>query len=280
MTRARRLIDRIGAQEAEQLSRPFLAPCLRGARVRVRIAGMVREFVPHPGDFEGWGVFQAKDERTVELLREPEASELAAYLEKLPRLRAWLSRRLERRSWLAVAANRSDARQRFGLDAPVVVRLCHGRGQFDRIIARHDGASWWFDEEDRRADPVLSAGLREDTASSTSEMPTRKGITPELALAYRLATSPDPFARNVPVTDERRLGEALGQAGGHLREYRDHGEFWWVEWSGPDGRVHQSAIAKTDLTVITAGICLDGMDQDFDLQSLVGVVDGAEDWAY
>jgi hypothetical protein len=34
-----------------------------------------------------------------------------------------------------------------------------------------------------------------------------------------------------------------------------------------------SAIAKTDLTVVSSGICLSGRVRDFDLQSLVGVME-------
>ena len=40
-------------------------------------------------------------------------------------------------------------------------------------------------------------------------------------------------------------------------------------------KVHRmdEAIAKSELTVVSAGICLSGRDRDFDLQSLVGVVE-------
>lgn len=39
---------------------------------------------------------------------------------------------------------------------------------------------------------------------------------------------------------------------------------------------HTSAIAKADLTVVSSGICLSGRDRDFDLQSLVGVIEHQE----
>ena len=74
----------------------------------------------------------------------------------------------------------------------------------------------------------------------------------------------------------RRIAEALQQGGGDLEEFRDRGEYWQVEWRTRDGELHSSAIDKQDLTVISSGICLSGMDRDFDLQSLVGVMEQRE----
>jgi len=48
-----------------------------------------------------------------------------------------------------------------------------------------------------------------------------------------------------------------------------------VQWRTPLGSVHFSSIATEDLTVISSGICLSGEDRKFDMQSLVGVMDGA-----
>jgi len=73
--------------------------------------------------------------------------------------------------------------------------------------------------------------------------------------------------------DEKRLAAALRQGGGELREFRDRDDSWLIEWITADGSRHTSAISKNDLTVVSAGICLSGMDRDFDLQSLVGVVE-------
>jgi hypothetical protein len=86
----------------------------------------------------------------------------------------------------------------------------------------------------------------------------------------------------VPLTgrgEEERLRRALAQGGGRLRDAADRGAYYLVEWETADGARHTSAIAKGDLTVVSSGICLSGRDHDFDLQSLVGVVERRDlDW--
>ncbi|WP_366039864.1 hypothetical protein [Microcoleus sp. PH2017_05_CCC_O_A] len=58
-----------------------------------------------------------------------------------------------------------------------------------------------------------------------------------------------------------------------MRDFSDRADYWLVEWTSASGEHHSSAIAKNDLTVMSSGICLSGLDKDFDLQSLVGVVE-------
>jgi hypothetical protein len=74
-------------------------------------------------------------------------------------------------------------------------------------------------------------------------------------------------------SDEQRLDEALRLGGGKLVDFRDRDDTWMVEWATRDGERHVSIVTKHDLTVASSGICLSGRDRDFDLQSLVGVVE-------
>lgn len=86
--------------------------------------------------------------------------------------------------------------------------------------------------------------------------------------------------RRTAQNDQQRLQDALQMGGGELQDFRDRGDFWQVEWTTRNGESHTSAISKHDLTVISSGICLSGYDRNFDLQSLVGVVEARDSWDF
>jgi hypothetical protein len=194
-------------------------------------------------------------------------------------IRARLACQLQNRSWLAYPLNESDARQRLGRVNPFAVHLVDECAQFDSVTARFDGQAFWFEDLDRSADPKLAEHLRDEIKGET--LPERlrfKMLTPEMRIAYELAfQQTEEFQRKLQHRrDEVRLGEALAIAGGELKEFRDRGKYWTVEWTSPSGEPQTSAIKKSDLTVISSGICLSGRDRDFDLTSLVGVIEGVD----
>jgi hypothetical protein len=73
-----------------------------------------------------------------------------------------------------------------------------------------------------------------------------------------------------------RLHQALEWAGGRLDDVRDRGDAWVITWRSSRGEVYTSIVRKDDLGVVSAGICLEERDEDFDVQSLVSVMDEAE----
>ncbi len=48
MTDIRKLLNQIASAETQLRSTQFLAPCVKGGRVRTRVAGMVYTFTPDP----------------------------------------------------------------------------------------------------------------------------------------------------------------------------------------------------------------------------------------
>lgn len=267
------LIRKLAAAEERFGESRFLAPRLLGGQVRARIEGLVRVMRCTPEGFEGWGVFSPTGPATARLEREATLVQSAAYLRLLPSLRLILIQPQRGRSWLALPANRSEAKQKFGLDGPQRLHLVTRGQAFEQVLARYDGTSFWFDRVDRGADPALPGfAARALRAFTPAEGLSRPGLTPEFREAYRRLLSPQPVAH----CSEARLRRALEQGGGTLRSYLDQGDYWTTHWSTQDGEEHTSAIMKSDLTVLSAGICLDGEDQKFDLTSLVGVVENRE----
>ncbi|MBR8829849.1 MAG: hypothetical protein Cpurp_01450 [Chlorogloea purpurea SAG 13.99] len=277
MTNIRELLLQIAYAEAQLLSTRFLAPCVKGGRVRTRVKGMVYTFTPKPRNFEGWGIFKPLDEKTAAVAEIADLPQIEAYLDRFPKIRLRLAHCLQNQTWLAYPVNEADARQRLKKVKPLVVHLVTGGVTFETIIARGHGHCHWFEEIDRRADPDLTQNLQ----SALKEMiPVDelefKGMTPEMRTVYELVSRrTDGFDSSQK--DEKRLRAALGLGGGQLDGFQDGGNYWTVNWTTADGFHHTSAIAKSDLTVISSGICLSGRDRDFDLQSLVGVMENKED---
>jgi hypothetical protein len=317
MADIRNLLNQIAAQESQLVDTQFLAPCVPGGLVRTAVAKIVYTFTPQPPDFEGWGIFQPVDGKTAQVVDEPSLPQLAEYLKLLKPLRLRLADLLQGQTWLAYPVNESDMQQRLGVAKPVLVHLVTEATAFELIMARFDGAAWWFDQIDRRAEPQPAEQLREYLRQVTLPEAVRfAGMTPEMLTVYGLALrqsgayqvqqeairqrmaqrqqrtaqrqrrrnevregdNPQRPLRGQQRTDQGRLREALQMGGGDLQEFRDQGEFWQVEWTTRNGERHTSAISKGDLTVISSGICLSGGDRNFDLQSLVGVIEARDDW--
>lgn len=296
------LINKMASAESEFRETTFVAPVVTGGKVRARVGGLVQTFQPRPADFSGWGVFRPVDSRTAELVEEAPLPLVAEYLRLFKPLRVILATPLPERTWLAYPANEGDMRQRWKTAQPVAVRLVDEGATFETAIVHDVGGTWWFAETDRRADPMpaerLREALREATLPDNVAFP---GLTPEMATAYDLAAQyDDDFLhirseeaerrwredqrrwtearphRRPGRSDEARLRQALALGGGALDDFTDRGEYWLVTWRTSAGDIHTSAIGKGDLTVVSSGICLSGQDRDFDLQSLVGVIEQRE----
>ena len=275
MTRVLDLIDQLARAEAELRTRRFLSPCVPGVRLRVRIDGLVHGFAPNPPRYAGWGLFQPIDSKRAQLVQRPDDALIRRYLEHLPEVRFHAVKQAKGKAWWAMPLSAEGFRRRYGRDGPVVVHLCKGVAPFEAIRARFDGASFWFDSIDTFADPVIAEKLRVAfTEGKEVDELDLAGMTPELVDAYVWASLWE--VEQQKKTLEGSLVHALKIGGGKLVTYRDTDTHLVVEWRDRLGRRHSSAIQKNALQVQSAGaVCLQGRDGDFDLASLVGVMDEA-----
>ncbi|HLI70231.1 MAG TPA: hypothetical protein VKV19_10790 [Ktedonobacteraceae bacterium] len=304
------LIARLSQESQQLLAREIIAPLLPGGRIRTRVGGLIYEFKLR-GRFVGWGRFRPLNEREAEVLGEAQPWERGAYLELFPALRVILlwpdtGGRVPG-TWLALPYNESDARQRFGFGVELLpVFLCDPTGgaeRFERVIARVDGRTLWFEGPDALADPVHAEWLRDASARESGE-----DLLPGLAASERQALlywrihqleqslpSAARLAEQIPHQSHReqrawlsqqarRLGleeslrHALAKADAALHSFSEDlapdGSLRQliVEWSEASQiRRYRSAI-DPHLTVVSSGICLSGRDRDFDLTSLVNVM--------
>jgi hypothetical protein len=262
----RDLLNRLAAEETRFLAADFLAPMLGAGVVHVRIAGIVCRLRVDE-NFQGWGVFRPTGMATARLLRPANLAERRRYLEALP-LRRLILCRAERRCWLAWPAHHAD--HRFANDALIPVRFVEEAELFDSVVARWDGVQDWFEALDERADPSAALYLRESLRQMTlPEQIHRRGLTAEQRAAYAVAHALRLEAERDRT--EERLRAALAHAGAELTDYLGRGDGYRVEFC-IDGQRHVSLVAKDDLSIELAGICLSGEDRHFDLQSLVGVL--------
>jgi len=268
-------LARLAAAEERFLASEFLAPAVRGGRVQVRISGVVCTLRVTPADVEGWGVFRPASHAEAALVRPAKLAERQRYLELFPLVRLILAGRSDGQ-WLALPAHRGDSR--FRIEGLIPVRLVEEGQLFEVVEARFDGSQFWYAAPDPRRDPAVASYLREQLAALVlPERVRRPGLTAEERAAYALNYWPRYGATEVARQgrEERRLRGALAHAGAELKEYVERDDVYTVTYE-VDGVRHVSAVAKADLSVQVAGICLSGEDEHFDLQSLVGVIREAQ----
>ena len=268
------LLKKVAAEEARHEGARVIAPVAPGGRVRARVAGLVQSLAPEPAGFEGIGLFRLAGERAVLVERASEA-ERARYLSAFAQLSLILVRRLEGQSWAALPADAGDFAQRVG---PPVVQRVHlvARGEaLDVVKAAWDGASLWWAGPDPRFDPREAEALRRALGRG-ADYPAPPGRGPELARAWRAAGSgAAPAAYAARRRDRAQIEAALEEVGGALREFRDEGAGWQVEWVDEGGRRRASWIDKEDPRVEGFAASVDARRREVDLGSLRGLVERA-----
>jgi hypothetical protein len=120
-------------------------------------------------------------------------------------------------------------------------------------------------------DPTKANYLRESYAKMVSPNNIKfKGLTIEEKTAYAFRFSIDKEIKKQ--LQKKGLEQAVTHAGGKLVSYHERSDGYKVTYE-VDGRQFTSHVSKDpSYSIITAGICLNGHDSEFDLASLVCVL--------
>ncbi|MBX3167411.1 MAG: hypothetical protein KF760_08360 [Candidatus Eremiobacteraeota bacterium] len=253
----RALVQRLAQQELDWQGRHLLAPVVAPGRARVRLQGLVYEFRTSPADFCGFGVFALNASGLADYVRSASPPEREKYLKLWPRRQVRLLREVAPGSWLTPGG---------------LVHEVERGSLFELVEVAFDGRNLWY------CRPVLNTrlALAEEMARALRDGVSEhelhlKGLTPMDRAAFALLVKP------VVGDDHERLARALRRGGGSLRSFSVDGDSFQVHWEDSRGLSRFSSIRRNDLTVLSSGICLSGRDSDFDLTSLVGVLEEEED---
>jgi hypothetical protein len=299
------ILGRLEVQEKNFCGSLVLAPVIAGRVVSTKIAGVVCHLrLESQGEVaRGWSVLEVLSSDRARWLRAATRAEREKYLSLLPRVR-FIALENSKNVWAAFPAQQGDAR--FRLNGPAVVREVEAGVQpFDTVLTRFDGNHFWFEAPDTRRSPALAAYLRESMVNSTlPENLHKKGLSSEERAAYMLAlygppaeeelVLPVPVVAGQPDMEEEvpynwrhnavsaRLARSVAHGGAQLVSYIEREGVYSVTYRFGE-RTHTSTVRSSDLKVQTSGICLSGRDGDFDLTSLVGVMQEAskvEPWQF
>lgn len=243
--------------EAAACVREVVAPALAGdPRIRISVDGLFWECALE-APFDGWGRFRILPSCRARLIRAAEVWEC----ERVPGPRVTLIMvQHGKGSWWGADVSRNRL---------VPVHLVDGIEVFDRVTAVWDGVRHWYlspaSASRWTADLRRALGLRIAPADLPAGIPSASRAVYAVAFEGTRAGSAMDLAA--------RLEKALRLADATLISWAPTGgQRVRVTWQRR-GHVHTGLVAQDDLTVQNAGICLSGRDRDFDLTSLVGVME-------
>lgn len=263
----RKLIDKLAREEDDFLKGVYLAPVAKGGGICLRINGVECKLQVEDREFEGWGLFRPLSFKTARLLRAAPRALVSKYLDTLAPVELILA---DPAGSTRIAFIAHPAGSAVKSDGPVPVHLVARGEPFRHIVARFDGFHFWFQRLHPGRNPAQAAYLRKSLDQDLGPENLRwSGLTLQERRIYAQLLTRQRFYRETP--GHRRLRQALEHGGAALDSYDQKGDAYSVTFV-LDGARHTALIRPNDLTVLSAGICLSGEDDNFDLQSLVGVL--------
>ncbi len=270
------LVAKIAQQEQQLIHSSFIAPYSGAGKVRLRLDGIIYELEVDECP-AGWAIMEVTGSGRASYIKRAPMSLVCNYLSIFPRIRLVFVDQFDKHWWAIAAHNGSN---KIELNGPVPVFLTENAAPFQTAFCRFDGGTFWFESIDRRRDPKIAHELRQ--AFAREQRPEElhcKGSLPSEKLAYKMRwLHHHRLSTTKKLDDATRIENALKHAGAELDS------FWYTDGKqrasvrfkvGED--THVVEFHPSDLSIISAGICLSGEDSKFDLSSLIGVLREADE---
>jgi len=266
------LINKMGAQESSLTERTFVSPVYNNTVVATQVERLVYTF-SIPQKKEGWFEFKPIDTKRAMIVGPAEMEEIEKCQKRLGKVRVVL---VMKQQGLYMGIPDKANNYGLGIGNLMPIYLCDDAPMdFDRIIARFDGANLWYERMDSGNDPAKGDYLRD--CMSKVMIPGKlkfTGLTLEEKQAYALRLTFD--KKLVEEQKKSTIQQDVEFAGGKFKNFEEKSDHFAVTYT-VDGQQFTSRITKDPRRmVISAGLCLAGDDRKFDLKSLVTVVREAQ----
>lgn len=272
---AKELLRKFSSKEADVRTKEFVSPYNEKTKTAiVSIDGLVYKFAISGFNGSGIGRFKPANALSAVYVSEAEFDERIIYLESLPVLNVILSYQNDK-GWIAVPHDANLAKNRFGIEGPLIVHNVSDAQAFDTIKTRYDGNSFWYEDFASFADLIKSQEMRTAFSMYAKKKEIRiPKTTPEDNAAFELAKKSWEFF--VKTSTESRIKELLENGGANLGSYVVRGDNIEIKWKSSSGSKYNSVVKKDTFDVVTSGICLSGQDLKFHLKDLPGIIERGE----
>lgn len=268
------IIRKLGETENSLTKREFISPVYKNRYVVTKIDKIAYTFAI-PETKPGWYKFRPADRKKAKVLGPSSFQDIEAYQKFLQKVRMILVQR-DGDVFYGVPFKTNQQKLDIKILYPIYLVLDDMAQDFDEVICRYDGANLWYQSVDINNDQAKVNYLRESLkALVLPKNLVYSGLRFEDKMAYAVRCEIDKKVQEK--TKEGRLKHAVEHAGGIFKSFVEKGDHFSVSYV-VEGEKYTSTIAKTDaLQVLTAGICLSGGDQVFDLTSLISVIREGQD---
>jgi len=262
------VIRNLGQKENSINTTEFVSPVFNNTTVVTYIGGLVHR-LEIPRMDPGWYLLRPENLKRAIIKRPADMVEISEYMKHLKKVRVVLLNKGKELYQALPLKNNS-----LGLDPsiPVPVYLPSDYTEtFEMAICGFDGANLWYYVRELINDPTKAEYLREQLEKNVSPDRIRyTGLILEEKMAYALLYALEEKKKELTV--EGSLKKDIEHGGGQYVKFHERKDHFSVTYK-VDGQQYTSYVAKDRAHhVLTAGICLSGGDQTFDLASLVSVL--------